>query len=75
VRDANPAQLALAWLLRRSPSIMLIPGTASIPHLESNLRASEVSLSESDWSELEKLCAEESFWRPGDPAAHSTAPV
>ena len=42
--DATPAQVALAWLLARSPSILLIPGTSSVAHLEENLAAGRVVL-------------------------------
>ena len=37
--EATPAQIALAWLLHRSPAMLAIPGTSSIAHLEENLRA------------------------------------
>ena len=40
---ALPAQQALAWLLRRSPNIIVIPGTTSIPHLEENVTAWDVA--------------------------------
>jgi pyridoxine 4-dehydrogenase len=43
--DATPSQVALAWLLARSPSMLPIPGTSSIEHLEENLGAAELSLS------------------------------
>jgi pyridoxine 4-dehydrogenase len=42
--DATPMQVALAWLLHRSPNILLIPGTASIGHLRENLAAAEIVL-------------------------------
>ena len=51
--DASPSQLALAWLLRRSPVILPIPGTTSIEHLEENLKAADVSLSDAEMQELE----------------------
>jgi aryl-alcohol dehydrogenase-like predicted oxidoreductase len=41
---ATPMQVALAWLLRRSPNILLIPGTSSIEHLRENLAAAEIEL-------------------------------
>jgi aryl-alcohol dehydrogenase-like predicted oxidoreductase len=41
---ATPMQVALAWLLRRSPSILLIPGTASLAHLRENLAATDLTL-------------------------------
>jgi pyridoxine 4-dehydrogenase len=42
--DATPMQVALAWLLRRAPNILLIPGTSSISHLRENLAATELQL-------------------------------
>jgi pyridoxine 4-dehydrogenase len=50
--DATPGQLALAWLLARSPVMLPIPGTASIEHLEENLAAQSIEL---DASEVERL--------------------
>ena len=41
---ATPMQVALAWLLQRSPNILLIPGTSSVAHLRENLAAAEVEL-------------------------------
>ena len=43
--QASPMQVALAWLLQRSPNILLIPGTSSIKHLRENLGAAELELS------------------------------
>jgi len=42
--DATPMQVALAWLLRRAPNILLIPGTSSLPHLRENLASVELNL-------------------------------
>jgi aryl-alcohol dehydrogenase-like predicted oxidoreductase len=42
--DATPMQIALAWLLRRAPNILLIPGTSSLRHLRENLAAAEIKL-------------------------------
>jgi len=42
--DATPMQVALAWLLQRSPNVLLIPGTSSIEHLRENLKASTLQL-------------------------------
>jgi pyridoxine 4-dehydrogenase len=50
--DATPQQIALAWLLARSPSILLIPGTSSIAHLEQNVAAAAIKLTEQDLTEL-----------------------
>ena len=46
--DAGPGQIALAWLLRRSPVMVPIPGTSSIEHLEENLAAAEIELSDDE---------------------------
>ena len=45
-------QVALAWLLARSPNILLIPGTGSLAHLEENVAAGALSLSTEDIAEL-----------------------
>jgi pyridoxine 4-dehydrogenase len=52
--EATPGQLALAWLLARSPVILPIPGTSSVDHLEDNVAATRISL---DPDELERLAA------------------
>jgi aryl-alcohol dehydrogenase-like predicted oxidoreductase len=50
---ATPAQVALAWLLARSPVMLPIPGTARLAHLEENLAAAALELSDEDFAELE----------------------
>jgi pyridoxine 4-dehydrogenase len=50
--DATPSQLALAWLLRRSPVILPIPGTSSVAHLEENIGAAGVRLSDEQFAAL-----------------------
>ncbi|MDX8464149.1 aldo/keto reductase family oxidoreductase [Mesorhizobium sp. VK23B] len=50
---ATPMQVALAWLLPRSPNILLIPGTSSVEHLRENLAAAELELSAEVLSELD----------------------
>jgi aryl-alcohol dehydrogenase-like predicted oxidoreductase len=50
--SATPAQIALAWLLARSPVMLPIPGTSSIRHLEENAGAASIRLLESDLAEL-----------------------
>lgn len=50
---ATVAQLCLAWLLQRSPSIQPIPGTSSLPHLEENVRARALQLSATEWAEID----------------------
>ncbi|MFN8051353.1 MAG: aldo/keto reductase [Acidimicrobiales bacterium] len=52
---ATPAQLALAWLLRRAPQVLPIPGTSSVAHLEENLAAATVELSDEDVAALSAL--------------------
>ena len=49
---ATPAQITLAWLLRRSPTMLPIPGTLSLAHLRENLRACEIELTESEFQAL-----------------------
>ena len=50
--DATHAQLALAWLLRRSPVMLPIPGTGSVAHLEENCAASQVELTDEEYAAL-----------------------
>lgn len=52
-RGATPSQLALAWLLRRSPAMLPIPGTSSVAHLEDNVAAAEITLSDAEYAALE----------------------
>ena len=52
---ASPTQIALAWLLRRSPVILPIPGTSSIEHLEDNVAAASLRLSEVEYKELSRV--------------------
>jgi len=52
--DASPSQLALAWLLHRSPVMLPIPGTSSVAHLEDNMRAADLQLSPEEVAELEQ---------------------
>jgi pyridoxine 4-dehydrogenase len=51
--EATPAQIALAWLLQRSPAMLPIPGTSSLAHLEENVAAANISLSDADSTALE----------------------
>ncbi len=53
--DAKPAQVALAWLLRRSPVILPIPGTSTVSHLDENIEAAHLQLSDEDFETLDKL--------------------
>ncbi len=50
--NATTAQIALAWLMKRSPNILLIPGTSSLQHLNENLESVKISLSSEEFSEL-----------------------
>jgi aryl-alcohol dehydrogenase-like predicted oxidoreductase len=52
---ATPFQIALAWLLERSPAMLVIPGTSSVEHLEENVAAAEIRLTKKDIKELDKI--------------------
>ena len=52
---ATPMQAALAWLLRRAPNILLIPGTSSLDHLHENLKAAELKLSDEALARLDAM--------------------
>ena len=52
---ATPMQVALAWLLRRAPNILLIPGTSSVTHLRENLAAAELNLPDDALMELDDV--------------------
>lgn len=54
---ATPMQIALAWLLRRAPNILLIPGTSSIAHLQENLSAAELDLPDEALAALDGVAA------------------
>jgi aryl-alcohol dehydrogenase-like predicted oxidoreductase len=51
---ASPSQLALAWLLKRSPVMLPIPGTSKVAHLEENVAAAEIELSDEEFDTLSK---------------------
>jgi pyridoxine 4-dehydrogenase len=53
--DATPMAVALAWLLQRSPNILLIPGTSSAKHLRENVAGAGLSLSGDELAELDKI--------------------
>ncbi|QJT05245.1 oxidoreductase [Streptomyces asoensis] len=55
--DASPSQLALAWLLKRSPVMLPIPGTSSVAHLEDNLAGASVELTDDEFEALSKAAA------------------
>lgn len=52
---ATPMQVALAWLLQRSPNILLIPGTSSVKHLQENLAAASLQLPPEAVAELDSI--------------------
>ena len=51
----SPSQLALAWLLRRSPVLLPIPGTASVAHLEDNVAAAAIELTDAEFAALDAI--------------------
>ncbi|USQ89612.1 aldo/keto reductase family oxidoreductase [Streptomyces phaeoluteigriseus] len=53
--DASPMSVALAWLLRRSPNILLIPGTSAVTHLRENAAGAGLPLSDEELAELDKI--------------------
>ena len=50
--DATPSQLALAWLLKRSPVMLPIPGTSQVSHLESNIAAAQIELTDDEFDAI-----------------------
>jgi pyridoxine 4-dehydrogenase len=61
---ATVYQIALAWLLARSPAMLVIPGTSSVDHLQENVAAAEIRLTKRDMDELDRLY---SVHAPGQP--------
>lgn len=55
--EATPMQVALAWLLQRSPNLLLIPGTSSVGHLKENLKATDLVLSAEAVARLDRIGA------------------
>jgi pyridoxine 4-dehydrogenase len=55
--NSTPMAVALAWLLQRSPNILLIPGTSSVAHLHENVAGAALNLSEEDLTELDSMAA------------------
>jgi pyridoxine 4-dehydrogenase len=53
--DTTPMAVALAWLLQRSPNILLIPGTSSVAHLRENIKGAALALSENELAELNSI--------------------
>jgi pyridoxine 4-dehydrogenase len=56
-RNASPTQIALAWLLQRSPIMLPIPGTSSVEHLEQNVAAASLPLSTEEYERLSRVPA------------------
>ncbi|CAD5275469.1 MULTISPECIES: aldo/keto reductase family oxidoreductase [Halomonadaceae] len=56
--QVSPLQVALAWLLQRSPNILLIPGTSSLVHLQENLAAAQLVLPEESVNNLNRIASE-----------------
>ena len=52
--DATAGQIALAWLLRRSPVMLPIPGTSRVAHLEENVAAAEIELTDEEYAQLDR---------------------
>jgi len=55
--NATPLQVALAWLLKRAPNILLIPGTSSRGHLRENLAVADIELSTDVMAQLDGIAA------------------
>lgn len=53
--NASPSQIALAWLLKRSPVMLPIPGTGKVKHLEENVAAAAITLSDDDFATLDRI--------------------
>ena len=51
---ATPSQIALAWVLKRSPVMLPIPGTSKVAHLEDNVAAAAIKLSDEDFKALDQ---------------------
>ncbi len=51
---ASPGQVALAWVLKRSPNMLPIPGTSQVSHLEENVAAAQIELSDDEFQQLDK---------------------
>ncbi len=56
-KGATPAQIAVAWLLKRSPVMLPIPGTSSVEHLEENVAAASLELARRSSATLSEWCS------------------
>ena len=52
---ATPSQIAVAWLLQRSPVIIPIPGTSKLAHLEENMKAADIELTQAEFDQLDRI--------------------
>ena len=52
---ATPSQVAVAWLLQRSPVILPIPGTSKVAHLEENVKARDIELTDEEFDRLDRV--------------------
>ena len=52
---ASPGQIALAWLLKRSPVMLPIPGTGKVAHVEENVAAAAIKLSDEEFATLDRV--------------------
>jgi pyridoxine 4-dehydrogenase len=52
---ATPSQIAVAWLLQRSPVIIPIPGTSKVAHLEENVKAADIELTQAEFDQLDRI--------------------
>jgi pyridoxine 4-dehydrogenase len=66
---ASPSQVALAWVLKRSPVMLPIPGTSKVKHLEENVAAASLTLSDEDFHALDEVGRQESERRQQEKAA------
>jgi aryl-alcohol dehydrogenase-like predicted oxidoreductase len=53
-KGATPGQVALAWLLKRSPAMLPIPGTSKVAHLEENAKAANLALTDEEFASLDR---------------------
>jgi aryl-alcohol dehydrogenase-like predicted oxidoreductase len=53
-KGATPGQVALAWLLKRSPAMLPIPGTSKVTHLEENAAAAALVLTDAEFAALDR---------------------
>ena len=56
-KDASPGQIALAWILKRSPVILPIPGTSKVAHLDENVSGAAIVLSDEEYEEINAASA------------------